>query len=922
MSKLSLGLLIAGLVALIQSATAQPPPPNLPASIVTHTCVKAGGIAGCDWGGPRAIVLRSNSEEAASYPLGMLPADAAGGNFVSVSAASYQGPVLAAGAIASGFGQNLATTAMGATTVPLPTSLAGTTVTITDSAGDTRLAPLFYVSPTQINYLIPGECKMGDATVRVVSGDGTVSNGTLTLEAVAPGLISANSSGQGVAAAQVVRVKQDNSVLYDWVFQWDAGQAKFVTLPIDPGPETDQIFLTLFGTGFQNRSDLSAVKVRVDGVDCNVLYAGPQGGFVGLDQLNINLPRMLGGRGELELELTVDGKAANVVTIATGGPVIVPPPQIVTLNPNAGVAGQAATAFTISGQNLDSVTGIEFFPPTGVTATMLSATSTLVTGQLAIAADAATGNRQVAVISPVGRSNKLPFAITVPGPRITSLNPNSGQTGQTISLTIAGDNLGGVTAIQFTPPTGITIGNLAASSNMVSAQVTIASDAQAGSRSVQVNSSLGLSNTLSFTVQQAPPQIVSVIPDTASPGQVISNFTITGQNLAGVTAITFSPSTGITVGAIVATATTVTAPLTVASNAPTGMRSVSVVSPAGLSNSLTFTVAAAAPQIASLSPDSGTPGQVISAFTITGQNLADVTAINFSPSSGITVTGLTATATSVTAQVTLAANAAAGARSVSVTSPAGTSNTLTFTVQSAAPQINSLSPNSGNQGQTIQPFTIAGQNLSGVTAINFSPSTGIAVSGISTTANSVSAHLAIASDAATGARSVTVTSPAGASNALTFTVNKPASPIPVISNVVLDTPTTAGPMVTFTGHFDFTDGDGDIVYTGSDAGSAKLKISFTSPSTSCTTTTYGSFLNKPGQTSGAISFSITTTWNVKITGSFFVNVSLIDGAGHESNVAAVSVTTWYCRLAPPNRDGNRPLEIAPAAANRRRDPLA
>jgi len=46
-----------------------------------------------------------------------------------------------------------------------------------------------------------------------------------------------------------------------------------------------------------------------------VQYAGPQGGYAGLDQVNIRVPRSLAGRGNVDVVLTVDGKTANAVTI-------------------------------------------------------------------------------------------------------------------------------------------------------------------------------------------------------------------------------------------------------------------------------------------------------------------------------------------------------------------------------------------------------------------------------------------------------------------------------------------------------------------------------------------------------------------------------------------------------------------------------
>ncbi|HQR32913.1 MAG TPA: cohesin domain-containing protein, partial [Blastocatellia bacterium] len=72
-----------------------------------------------------------------------------------VSAASFRAADVASEAIIAAFGVNMATATLQANTVPLPTQLAGTTVTIKDSLGVERLAPLFFVSATQINYQMP-----------------------------------------------------------------------------------------------------------------------------------------------------------------------------------------------------------------------------------------------------------------------------------------------------------------------------------------------------------------------------------------------------------------------------------------------------------------------------------------------------------------------------------------------------------------------------------------------------------------------------------------------------------------------------------------------------------------------------------------------------------------------------------------------
>ncbi len=238
---------------------------------------------------------------------------------VSVSAASFAGATLAGETIAAAFGSNLATTVRIAGGLPLPTELAGTTVKVRDSAGVERLAPLFFVGPAQVNFLMPPGTAEGDATVTITSDDGTISTGQAAIGSVAPGLFTANADGQGIAAATVLRAKADGSRSYEPVSRFDPTLKKVVPVPIDLGPDSgnagEQVFLILFGTGFRHRSSLTGVTVQVGGAPVEALYVGPQGDFAGLDQINLRLPRSLAGRGEMIINLVVDGKAGNPVTV-------------------------------------------------------------------------------------------------------------------------------------------------------------------------------------------------------------------------------------------------------------------------------------------------------------------------------------------------------------------------------------------------------------------------------------------------------------------------------------------------------------------------------------------------------------------------------------------------------------------------------
>lgn len=233
----------------------------------------------------------------------------------SVSAASFLPDVLASEAMAAAFGPSLATSVQVANSLPLPLSLGGSTVRVRDAAGVERLAPLFFVSSGQINFQVPVGSANGAATVTVTSGEGVVSSGVVTLANVAPGLFSANADGQGIAAAVALRVRADGAQIYEPVSRLDTATNRQVAVPIDLGPETDQVFLIAFGTGLRFRTALSAASATVGGANAELLFVGSQGGFVGLDQANIRLSRSLLGRGDVDVRVTADGKNSNIVRI-------------------------------------------------------------------------------------------------------------------------------------------------------------------------------------------------------------------------------------------------------------------------------------------------------------------------------------------------------------------------------------------------------------------------------------------------------------------------------------------------------------------------------------------------------------------------------------------------------------------------------
>ncbi len=237
-------------------------------------------------------------------------------SLATVSAADFAASSIATESIVSAFGLGLASRTAAGTTIPLPTMLAGSRISLRDSAGVVRLAPIFFVSPSQANFQIPPGSAAGPATITITGDDGTVSSGSAEIATVAPSLFSANANGKGVAAGLTLQIRPDNTQVYRATSFFDNSKNQFIADPIDLGSTGDQTFLLLFGSGIRFRSSLSNVTATVGGIPVQVYYAGPQADYVGLDQVNILLPRELAGRGNVEIALTVDNKPANILSVS------------------------------------------------------------------------------------------------------------------------------------------------------------------------------------------------------------------------------------------------------------------------------------------------------------------------------------------------------------------------------------------------------------------------------------------------------------------------------------------------------------------------------------------------------------------------------------------------------------------------------
>lgn len=224
---------------------------------------------------------------------------------VSVNAASFLGP-LAPGAIAAAFGSNLATRLEAAQFLPLPTQLAGVTVRVVDSAGVEHFARLFFVSPGQINYLIPEQAAPGAAQIIVNNDAGAVSQGQLQIANSSPAIFTVSYNGRGLPVA----LTTFDGVNFEAVVNPDRSARA-----INCGSVWRPNYLTLFGTGLRRASDL---RVRIGNLEAPPMYSGAQGSFSGLDQINVMIPSNLPG-GMTDITVVAEGRVSNTVQLRFEG---------------------------------------------------------------------------------------------------------------------------------------------------------------------------------------------------------------------------------------------------------------------------------------------------------------------------------------------------------------------------------------------------------------------------------------------------------------------------------------------------------------------------------------------------------------------------------------------------------------------------
>nr|MCU0246116.1 hypothetical protein [Bryobacter sp.] len=222
----------------------------------------------------------------------------------TTNAASGAAGVVTADSLATFYGAGITDTNYEATTLPLPQVLGQVRGRVRHRSGSTPMQ-LVFASPNQVNLLMPSGLPAGDGEVVMECPRGIIGQ-PIEIAAVEPGLFMVGA--QRVAAGYGVRYAPDGSQSVMMAFDGALNPA-----PIELGAEEEQVWLTLFGTGFRA---VAAPKATVGEIMVSAVAAA-QGNFAGLDQVNIGpLPRALAGAGTIEVFIEAGGRRSNAVRIA------------------------------------------------------------------------------------------------------------------------------------------------------------------------------------------------------------------------------------------------------------------------------------------------------------------------------------------------------------------------------------------------------------------------------------------------------------------------------------------------------------------------------------------------------------------------------------------------------------------------------
>lgn len=393
---------------------------------------------------------------------------------------------------------------------------------------------------------------------------------------------------------------------------------------------------------------------------------------------------------------------------------------------------------------------------TALTTAFVSATQ--VTASVPANLIAAVGSASVTVLSAGTTTNGLPFTIAAaPPPVITSLNPNSATAGAAaFTLTVNGSGFASGATVQWN---GSALPTMVESASQLTASVSAALIANAGTASITVSSGGITSGAVQFTIN-AGPAITTLSPNSATAGGPAFTMAVTGSRFASSAVVQWNGS-ALTTAFVSSTQLTASVPASLIANA--GTANITVNSGGANSTGAAFAILNG-PTISSLSPSLTTAGGAAFTLTVNGSGYTTGSVINWN---GTALPTNFINPNTLTAPVAASLIAASGTASVSVTSGGVTSQPPAPLTILPGPALNSVSPPAATAGGAAFTLTANGSGFASDALVEWN---GTALA--TTLVNATQLTAPVSADLIASAASIQITVVSGGvtSNALTFEV--------------------------------------------------------------------------------------------------------------------------------------------------------
>ncbi|MDP2073694.1 RHS repeat domain-containing protein [Hydrogenophaga sp.] len=499
------------------------------------------------------------------------------------------------------------------------------------------------------------------------------------------------------------------------------GTVSPASLVLAAGQTTAQISVTPKVAGFFSLNLTSTtlkpasvpVFVTTDFRGVNTSYAQPVGVRVG----EVSAPPPRTAQGNF---------GATGVGVAVG--------SVITGAAPAGVTVGGTHELTVRGFGIPAGAQVAVVPPQGITPAVTSQANNQLGVSLQVEANAAAGWRRIEVRDATGKA--IPYAsaeagliqITTGQPEILSIDPLFAERNRVVTLKLRGRHLQNG-RITLSPSTDLRVDAapvISADGTEMTAKVEIVALAATGARLVQVTTPSGSSTAQVSAANQ---------------------FTIVSEITANVTPIA-SPLVGVQVGS--------------STTAPTPSAFGPLVAQVGV---------LVGQGARSLAPKAGVIGTSVT-IEVAGAGLQAVQSAVLQPADGLTLGAATASADGLrlSLPVTIAADAPRSVRRLVLTSASGRvafsqPEGDQFAVVAPVPEFSSTSPQVWLAGQTVA-VTVQGRNLSGVQAIALQPGGGVNIVApytVNAEGTQLNFNAQLAADAASGPRTLVITTAAGSS---------------------------------------------------------------------------------------------------------------------------------------------------------------